>query len=69
MTTTHQQLGSISFNPRARDGREAGKFCAELLARVSIHAPVMDANWWINQQYNLSLRFNPRARDGRETNR
>ena len=36
-----------------------------LMLRVSIHAPVMDANLMAYHP-SLSLSFNPRARDGRE---
>ena len=32
------------FNPRARDGRENEAYQAYKAAKVSIHAPVMDAN-------------------------
>ena len=34
----------ISFNPRARDGREGAISYFSRHLRVSIHAPVMDAN-------------------------
>ena len=34
----------ISFNPRARDGREVRFNNAVIVHKVSIHAPVMDAN-------------------------
>ena len=33
----------MSFNPRARDGREHGHDALLYLQTVSIHAPVMDA--------------------------
>ena len=33
------------FNPRARDGREMAKMIDDEAANVSIHAPVMDANY------------------------
>ena len=33
----------LSFNPRARDGREPLLEAIENLLNVSIHAPVMDA--------------------------
>ena len=36
--------GRLSFNPRARDGREDTTKVAITTAKVSIHAPVMDAN-------------------------
>ena len=36
--------GNRSFNPRARDGREAGTIASLSVYKVSIHAPVMDAN-------------------------
>ena len=32
------------FNPRARDGREKADDHVKSLEKVSIHAPVMDAN-------------------------
>ena len=35
----------VSFNPRARDGREHANFMAVEAEQVSIHAPVMDAKW------------------------
>ena len=35
---------SECFNPRARDGREQEAHQAYVIAKVSIHAPVMDAN-------------------------
>jgi len=34
----------LRFNPRARDGREHLKAYVQQMLRVSIHAPVMDAN-------------------------
>ena len=34
----------MCFNPRARDGREDTVIKEERDVRVSIHAPVMDAN-------------------------
>ena len=40
------EIGSsfkLSFNPRARDGREKGCIYEHRLTYVSIHAPVMDA--------------------------
>ena len=36
--------GFLSFNPRARDGREASSVALASCQFVSIHAPVMDAN-------------------------
>ena len=38
------------FNPRARDGREANNGESRRGSPVSIHAPVMDANWSTNPQ-------------------
>ena len=35
---------SVSFNPRARDGRERADIARIAALFVSIHAPVMDAN-------------------------
>ena len=35
---------ALSFNPRARDGRERVKDVLITDWKVSIHAPVMDAN-------------------------
>ena len=40
-------LASLSFNPRARDGRENSVKMEESTGLVSIHAPVMDANYWL----------------------
>tara|TARA_R110002051_G_scaffold200370_1_gene267261 strand:+ start:3375 stop:3485 length:111 start_codon:yes stop_codon:yes gene_type:complete len=34
----------VSFNPRARDGREGLMMFIDADKHVSIHAPVMDAN-------------------------
>ena len=56
---------ALSFNPRARDGREAPDWAKCAAVDVSIHAPVMDANSSTDKRY-ISDRFNPRARDGRE---
>ena len=39
----HSRLDSISFNPRARDGREVNPTFPSSRLVVSIHAPVMDA--------------------------
>jgi len=36
----------MCFNPRARDGREKDIADYAIKFRVSIHAPVMDANDW-----------------------
>ena len=36
-------ISSSSFNPRARDGREAQMLLDTVYTPVSIHAPVMDA--------------------------
>ena len=57
----------LSFNPRARDGRDRVKSQGMITSGVSIHAPVMDA---INHCLNgFCLNgFNPRARDGRDIN-
>ena len=53
------------LNPRARDGGERSKVSNATINRVSIHAPVMDAN---NAKAGVNdlICFNPRARDGRE---
>ena len=40
-----QNSDTISFNPRARDGREHIVFRYTFFFGVSIHAPVMDANY------------------------
>ena len=58
------RLWNVSFNPRARDGRENKNYMADAEV-VSIHAPVMDAKLRPDL-FSLSTRFNPRARDGRE---
>ena len=55
----------LSFNPRARDGREPGTAGTKGLLSVSIHAPVMDAKR-ANEMQMSDASFNPRARDGRE---
>ena len=55
----------MSFNPRARDGREHGHDALLYLQTVSIHAPVMDANL-VTGTVPATSCFNPRARDGRE---
>ena len=56
----------LSFNPRARDGREDVAYLDNEGAIVSIHAPVMDAKPLVVQSLYFVC-FNPRARDGRET--
>ena len=38
----------MSFNPRARDGRENWRYRDLRRWYVSIHAPVMDANWFVH---------------------
>ena len=38
-----EDFGYISFNPRARDGRELATANNKITVAVSIHAPVMDA--------------------------
>ena len=58
----------MSFNPRARDGREQPIVQKQLWRMVSIHAPVMDANNCCAALAALTC-FNPRARDGREANK
>ena len=40
--------GRLSFNPRARDGRESRVWLACIFRYVSIHAPVMDAKRLLN---------------------
>ena len=41
---------ALSFNPRARDGREAmGRKVQQIPNMVSIHAPVMDAKYLTSQ--------------------
>ena len=39
-----QDRHDVSFNPRARDGRELATDGVLMFDHVSIHAPVMDAN-------------------------
>ena len=56
----------ISFNPRARDGREQNHADGLSVKHVSIHAPVMDANKTDPKTVAFEDSFNPRARDGRE---
>ena len=56
----------ISFNPRARDGREMRQKTTIDQVNVSIHAPVMDANTQALMAKPTTQCFNPRARDGRE---
>ena len=36
----------MCFNPRARDGREDANVIPLMRVLVSIHAPVMDANFY-----------------------
>ena len=55
----------ISFNPRARDGRDLKANAIDESALVSIHAPVMDAIRKLGK-YAYRVGFNPRARDGRD---
>ena len=40
----YRLLRRVSFNPRARDGREMTRYNIIFIIYVSIHAPVMDAN-------------------------
>ena len=59
-------IGTFSFNPRARDGREDLSESIVYIRLVSIHAPVMDANLSVIMSLHIAFSFNPRARDGRE---
>ena len=56
----------MSFNPRAREGRDLTSHNKMLLVVVSIHAPVKGAT--PNDARRRTTRgFNPRAREGRDT--
>ncbi len=58
-----------SFNPRAREGRDAPAFTYRLLrAMVSIHAPARGATLRRPRGLPSLGRFNPRAREGRDPN-
>ena len=59
-------LSILSFNPRARDGRDLLSRSAISPIFVSIHAPVMDAIFKYIAYCTTQSRFNPRARDGRD---
>ena len=45
-------MSRLSFNPRARDGREVLDVSKTSAANVSIHAPVMDAKGDCYQEIN-----------------
>ena len=55
LTITLNNLVLLSFNPRARDGREISQAEPSEQLIVSIHAPVMDANRRIRISRKLSL--------------
>ena len=56
----------ISFNPRARMGRDSAMYEALQPKKVSIHAPAWDATRCGGFTNPRPWRFNPRARMGRD---
>jgi len=57
---------SLSFNPRARAGRDAVEYIGVDQFAVSIHAPARGATGWWMIFNATQARFNPRARAGRD---
>ena len=55
------------FNPRARTGRDAAVFPAEVDSSVSIHAPARGATTASTAIAGFGPCFNPRARTGRDS--
>ena len=56
----------LSFNPRARVGRDGNLGDASALDRVSIHAPAWGATCPAVRTIGFFIGFNPRARVGRD---
>ena len=57
---------NLSFNPRAREGRDINASCSIITLLVSIHAPARGATGYDIARIRREKGFNPRAREGRD---